>query len=84
MNHLEKLQVLLPHWIEHNSGHAEECRKWAALAAESEAAEKVCSPHLAAALIAMEDVGKHLERALAAAGGATNEGEGGHHHHHHH
>ncbi len=81
MNHLEKLQVLLPHWIEHNSGHAEECRKWAALAAESEAAEEVSS-HLAAALIGMENVGKHLERALAAAGGAIKGGEGGHHHHH--
>ncbi len=83
MNHLEKLQVLLPHWIEHNSGHAEECRKWAALAAESEAAGEVSS-HLAAALIAMESVGKHLERALTAAGGANKDIEGGHHHHHHH
>jgi hypothetical protein len=26
---LEKLLVLLPHWIEHNSEHAEEFRNWA-------------------------------------------------------
>jgi hypothetical protein len=27
--HLEKLKILLPHWIEHNSEHAEEFRDWA-------------------------------------------------------
>lgn len=29
MNDLEKLQVLLPHWIEHNAEHANEFRAWA-------------------------------------------------------
>jgi hypothetical protein len=28
-SHREKLLVLLPHWIEHNSEHAEEFRDWA-------------------------------------------------------
>ncbi len=27
--HREKLLVLLPHWIEHNSEHAEEFQEWA-------------------------------------------------------
>jgi hypothetical protein len=29
MNELEKLRVLIPHWIEHNEEHAEEYRRWA-------------------------------------------------------
>lgn len=29
MNDLEKLQVLLPHWIEHNAEHADELSSWA-------------------------------------------------------
>lgn len=83
MNQLEKLQVLLPHWIEHNRGHAEECQKWTDLIAEnSEAAEDVRA-HLCAAFLAMETVGDCLEKALAAAGGAKKESGAPHHHHHH-
>jgi len=29
MNNLEKLQVLLPHWIEHHAEHASELHDWA-------------------------------------------------------
>ena len=29
MKEIEKLRVLLPHWIEHNGGHAAEFRTWA-------------------------------------------------------
>ena len=31
MTELEKLQVLLPHWIEHHTEHAHELRTWAEL-----------------------------------------------------
>jgi hypothetical protein len=78
MNQLEKLQVLLPHWIEHNLGHTEECRKWAA---EVEGTEVQQS--LNAALEAMEIVTNHLEKALAAAGGPVTDDSHSHHHHHH-
>ncbi len=81
MNELEKLQVLLPHWIEHNRGHAEECAKWAELAEKESGTEEVAS-NLKAALAAMDHVSERLEKALAAAGGAKNHGEHGHHHHH--
>ena len=81
MNELEKLQVLLPHWIEHNRGHAEECAKWAELAKQERGTEAVAS-NLKAALEAMDLVSGYLEKALAAAGGAKNHGEHGHHHHH--
>ncbi len=79
MNSLEKLQVLLPHWIEHNQGHAEECKKWAEQCEKEEAAAEV-HVNLNAALTAMETVTEHLEKALQAAGGAKTDG---HHHHHH-
>ena len=80
MNELEKLRVLLPHWIEHNQGHAEECSKWAALAGQENDANEVES-NLQAAFTAMKEVTQHLEKALTAAGGAA---EDAHHHHHHH
>lgn len=80
MNELEKLQVLLPHWIEHNHGHAQECGKWAELAGQEGGAAPV-EVNLRAAIEAMEEVNRHLENALEAAGGAKQEGE--HHHHHH-
>lgn len=78
MNQLEKLQVLLPHWIEHNKGHAEECRKWA-----EQVDQKEVQASLHAALEAMAQVTTHLEKALKAAGGPIAENTHGHHHHHH-
>jgi hypothetical protein len=75
MNELEKLRVLLPHWIEHNQGHAEECRRWAAAAGAGDVQSS-----LNLALEAMELVTQHLDKALAAAGGPQT--DDGHHHHH--
>ncbi len=82
MNELEKLQVLLPHWIEHNRGHAEECNKWATLAGQESDAKEVES-NLKAAFAAMEEVSRYLKKALAAAGGPVTDDGHGHHHHHH-
>lgn len=79
MDQLEKLRVLLPHWIEHNQGHAEECGKWAA-----QTDSRDVQSHLNAALAAMEVVTGHLEKALAAAGGRKADEQHEHHHHHHH
>ena len=88
MNDLEKLRVMLPHWIEHNRGHGEEFSKWV---------EKlvVDAPEVAAllsrAVSSLLDAQSALEEALAKAGGplegASKHGHGGHHHsgdHHHH
>ena len=77
MNQLEKLQVLLPHWIEHNLGHTEECRKWAA-----DVEDTGVKVSLNAALKAMEIVTSHLEKALEAAGGPVTDCTHSHHHHH--
>jgi hypothetical protein len=37
MNEVEKLCVLIPHWIEHNDEHAEEYRRWAEKAGDATA-----------------------------------------------
>lgn len=81
MNQLEKLQVLLPHWIEHNQGHADECRKWTDELGQDDAEAEV-KAHLKAALEAMEIVSNSLGKALRAAGGPKLDGEHVHHHHH--
>lgn len=76
MSEVEKLQVLLPHWMEHNNGHEAECTKWSGIARE-EGKEKVAD-YIDAAVKAMKEVNDLLGKALEEAGGAVD-----HHHHHH-
>jgi hypothetical protein len=76
VNDIEKLRVLLPHWLEHNQEHASEFGGWAdkAAAAGAEgAAEKIRR-----AAEAMQDANDALQAALDDLGGA------GHTHHHGH
>jgi hypothetical protein len=82
MKQIEKLRVLLPHWIEHNLGHGEECRKWAAIAREE--GQQRIADHIEDAVEAMLKVNELLDSALQEAGGPAPGGTGGHHHHHHH
>ena len=79
MEQLEKLRILLPHWIEHNRGHAEECGKWSAVAHHE--GEEVVAGHIDAAIAAMNQASELLDKALLAAGGKMPEHD--HHHHHH-
>lgn len=37
MNELDKLRVLIPHWVDHNEEHAREFRQWAEQAGAVEA-----------------------------------------------
>lgn len=78
MKELEKLRVLLPHWIEHNNGHEAECTKWAEIA-RKEGKEDVAH-YITDAVKTMQEVNGLLEKALDAAGGPP----AGHHHQHHH
>jgi hypothetical protein len=62
MNNLEKLQVLLPHWIEHHAEHADELRAWAEriqLAGKADVAEK-----LLAAAASLQQAGDQLSNLL--------------------
>jgi hypothetical protein len=63
MNELQKLRVLIPHWIEHNEEHANEFLRW------SESV-KDASTDLLAAVQAMQQVNQTLRIALEKLGGA--------------
>jgi hypothetical protein len=75
---LEKLRILLPHWIEHSHSHQKEFEKWADTA-EQEGETKAAS-EIKKALTAMADADTALKKALESLGGQVE----GHHHHHHH
>ena len=79
MNDLEKLRVILPHWIDHNSDHGQEYTQWAGLmdsCGQDEIAEL-----LRKAEKALQQADTALKEALRKAGGPVS-GEGHHHHHH--
>jgi len=63
-NTTEKLQTLIPHWMEHNEVHANEFRRWAE---QTSAA----SADLLAAAEAMNQVNRALAAALEKLGGAA-------------
>lgn len=75
----EKLQVLLPHWLEHNHGHAHEFRKWADAARQEGLAAEAGLIDKAIAMMHEADV--LLSEALVQLGGPA---VGVHHHHHGH
>jgi len=65
MNETEKLQMLIPHWLEHNEEHAEEYRRWAKKAG-------VASADILAAVDALKEVNQALATSLEKLGGATS------------
>jgi len=79
---IEKLQRLIPHWIEHNQSHAAEFLRWAALArAAGEEQATALIENAAALLQKAED---ELSAALEKIGGATSPHDSESHHHHSH
>ena len=62
MSEVEKLRVLIPHWIEHNKEHAAEFRKWAEQAGEA-------TPEILSASDEMAQANASLEAALEKLGG---------------
>jgi hypothetical protein len=69
MDEIDKLRVLLPHWIEHNGEHAREFREWAERAGMGRDA-------LLAAADLVEEANGRLEEALEQLGGPLE-----YHHH---
>ena len=57
MNEVEKLRVLIPHWIEHNEEHASEFQRWAGQVDQ-------VATEIHAAITAMERVNGFLVNAL--------------------
>ncbi len=74
---IEKLRILLPHWIEHNQSHEEEFRKWEIISRENGFPET--ADLINTAIKHISDAGNALSRALDKIGGAA---KGDHHHHH--
>ncbi|MEA3384964.1 MAG: hypothetical protein U9Q89_00680 [Thermodesulfobacteriota bacterium] len=83
MTDLEKLRVLLPHWIMHNREHITEIDRWATLFEDSDNIQ--VKEALKKAISATEQVTKELQHALDLAGGPLESSEPhGHHHEHGH
>lgn len=81
MNNLEKLRVLLPHWLEHNASHGLEFAHWADLMAE---ADQDLAALLRKAATSLQAADAALREALHRSGGELPGADPGHHHHHHH
>ncbi len=77
MNELDKLRVLIPHWIEHNEEHAHEFRHWAEQAGVAEA-------DILLAAERMRHVNEPLSEALDKLGGPLPADLDHHQHHDHH
>jgi hypothetical protein len=74
MNDLDKVRVLLSHWIEHNEEHADEFRRWADQAGAA-------APDVLMAAKLMGDVNQALAAALEKLGGVVDRDlMGGHTH----
>lgn len=82
MEGLEKLRILLQHWIDHNEGHTAEYEKWQHVAAHE--GTKALAENIAGAIAEMTQANDFLRKALAEVGGPVTDGGGHHHHHHHH
>lgn len=83
MDNVEKLRVLLQHWIDHNKGHVEEFETWRKLMEEE--GKHTLSGHITEAVKEMAAVNAELGKALHEVGGPKPAGDNdGHHHHHHH
>ena len=69
---LDKLRILLSHWVEHNRNHSEEFLEWVKRC-EGSASDDVVL-HLRSAGEEMEKVRDHLRAALKHLGGSPEKG----------
>ncbi len=80
MENLEKLRILIDHWIEHNEGHTVDFEKWQKIMAED--GQQTLSDKIGEAIQKVKEIDTILHDALKEAGGKP-EGHSHHHHHHH-
>ncbi len=76
MKEMDKLRVLLPHWIEHNGEHADTFREWADRAGAAREA-------LLDAARLVDEANTRLQDGLAQIGGPLAHEHHAHNHHHH-
>lgn len=81
MNNVEKLRVLLPHWLEHNTSHGLEFARWADLVA---GADQELAALLRQAAASLQAADTALREALRRSGGEIPGSDSYHHHPHHH
>jgi hypothetical protein len=79
MTEIEKLRVMLPHWIEHNRSHGEDFKKWAGILKDAGAPETAVL--LEKAIAGLAEADQALSQALEKAGGPPDEKDTHHHHH---
>jgi hypothetical protein len=82
MTDMEKLRVLLPHWITHNEDHCSEFVRWAALCEES--GDSDVARALERAIDTTKQVTIDLQTALERAGGPLEISSDNHRHGHSH
>ena len=75
---LEKLQMLLAHWLQHNESHGAEYLKWAEVARQG--GHTTTAECIEEAVEHLKKADESLGKALESVGGPSQE----HHHHHHH
>jgi len=80
MEPIDKLRILLKHWIDHNGGHVDEFAKWRTIMADENRA--TTAEALQKAIEQMDSVSATLQAALDEIG--VGEGQSDHHHHDHH
>jgi hypothetical protein len=76
---LEKLQVLLTHWLQHNESHGSEYLKWAEVARQDGLETAADLIEEAVAFLKKSD--ESLKKAQESVGSPAH-GHQGHHHHH--
>ena len=79
---LEKLQMLLTHWLQHNESHGSEYLKWAEVARED--GHATTAEFIEQAVDLLKKADESLGKALEAIGGPSQEHQHHHHHNHHH
>lgn len=80
MNNVEKLRIMLQHWIEHNKGHMDEFEKWREVMGHE--GQTAVADRLGQTVALMTSVNEQLHQALHDMGGAKHDHDGDHHHHH--
>ena len=80
MNELEKLRVMLPHWIEHNKNHEKEFNKWVAIISSGKEIEVAAL--LKKAVSSLQNIDTILSLIADKIGALKGEDSQGHTHHH--